>query len=155
MSTNLTYNKEIIESGNTNPVLQVEGLYKSFGKENAVLKGIDFSVRKGENLVMLGKSGSGKSVAIKCLVGLVETDEGKITLFDTDISTLNNMQLNKLRLRIGFLFQNSALYDSMSVRENLSFPLKRHEKKISSKELEETIIKVLESVGLAEAIDAA
>lgn len=153
MSTNLTYNKEIIESGNTNPVIQVEGLYKSFGKENAVLKGIDFSVRKGENLVMLGKSGSGKSVAIKCLVGLVETDEGKITLFDTDISTLNNMQLNKLRLRIGFLFQNSALYDSMSVRENLSFPLKRHEKKISSKELEETIIKVLESVGLAEAID--
>jgi phospholipid/cholesterol/gamma-HCH transport system ATP-binding protein len=111
MSTNLTYNKEIIESGNTNPVLQVEGLYKSFVKENAVLKGIDFSVRKGENLVMLGKSGSGKSVAIKCLVGLVETDEGKITLFDTDISKLNNMQLNKLRLRIVFLFQNSALYD--------------------------------------------
>jgi phospholipid/cholesterol/gamma-HCH transport system ATP-binding protein len=153
MSTNLTYNKEIIESGNTNPVIQVEGLYKSFGKENAVLKGIDFSVRQGENLVMLGKSGSGKSVAIKCLVGLVEADKGNITLFDTDISTLNNMQLNKLRLRIGFLFQNSALYDSMSVRENLSFPLKRHEKKISSKELEETIIKVLESVGLAEAID--
>lgn len=135
------------------PVIKIKGLYKSFGENNAVLKGVDLIVNKGENLVVLGKSGSGKSVAIKCLVGLVEADEGEITVFDIDISTLNNAQLNKLRLRIGFLFQNSALYDSMTVRENLSFPLKRHEKKISSKEADDAILKVLESVGLAEAID--
>ena len=135
------------------PVINIKGLFKSFGGNNEILKGVDLTVNKGENLVVLGKSGSGKSVTIKCLVGLVTADKGEIKVFDTDIATLNNDELNAVRVRIGFLFQNSALYDSMTVRQNLAFPLKRHVKKLSSKELEATILEALESVGLAEAID--
>ena len=134
------------------PVITIKGLYKSFGKNN-VLKGVDVAVNKGENLVVLGKSGSGKSILIKCLVGLVTADKGEIKVFDTDISTLDNAQLNAIRVRIGFLFQNSALYDSMTVRENLAFPLKRHQKKLSAGEVEAAITEALDSVGLAEAID--
>ena len=145
--------KEKIIAETTGPVINIKGLYKSFGKDNDVLKGVDLKVNKGENLVVLGKSGSGKSVTIKCLVGLVTADKGEIKVFDTDIATLNNDELNAVRVRIGFLFQNSALYDSMTVRQNLAFPLKRHVKKLSSKELEATILEALESVGLAEAID--
>ncbi len=137
----------------SSPVISINGLYKSFGKNNDVLKGVDITVKKGENLVVLGKSGSGKSILIKCLVGLVEPDLGEIKVFDINISTLDNHQLNDLRVRIGFLFQNSALYDSMTVRQNLAFPLKRHSKKLSSKEVEDAIIEALENVGLAEAID--
>lgn len=135
------------------PVIDIKGLYKSFGTDNDVLNGVDLRVEKGENLVVLGKSGSGKSITIKCLVGLVEADEGVIKVFDTDITKLNNHQLNLIRVRIGFLFQNSALYDSMTVRENLEFPLKRHVKKLTSKETENAVLEVLESVGLADAID--
>jgi phospholipid/cholesterol/gamma-HCH transport system ATP-binding protein len=134
-------------------VIKVNGLYKSFGKNNAILKGVDLTVQKGENLVVLGKSGSGKSVTIKCMVGLVKPDEGTVKLFDTDIASLNDDALNVIRVKIGFLFQNSALYDSMTVRENLEFPLKRHFKKLSVKEVESAVIEVLESVGLAEAVD--
>lgn len=133
-------------------VISVHGLYKSFG-DNAVLKGVDLSVKKGESLVVLGKSGSGKSVAIKCLVGLVKPDKGEIRLFDTDISLLKISELNRLRLRVGFLFQNAALYDSMTVQENLSFPLKRHSKKISAGDVDAAIADVLESVGLSEALN--
>ncbi|HLF46974.1 MAG TPA: ATP-binding cassette domain-containing protein, partial [Chitinophagaceae bacterium] len=115
--------KEQVNAENTGPIINIRGLYKSFGKDNEILKGVDLSVKKGETLVVLGKSGSGKSVTIKCLVGLVEADEGEIKVFDTDITKLNNHQLNRIRIRIGFLFQNSALYDSMSVRQNLEFPL--------------------------------
>ena len=135
------------------PVINIKGLYKSFGKNTDILKGVDLTVRKGENLVVLGKSGSGKSVLIKCLVGLVAADMGELKVFDTDITKLNNQQLNAIRIRIGFLFQNSALYDSMTVRENLSFPLKRHSKKLTNKEVEYSINEALESVGLKEAID--
>ena len=135
------------------PIITIKGLYKSFGKDNDVLKGVDLTVNKGENLVVLGKSGSGKSVTIKCIVGLVTADKGEIKVFDTDINTLNNTQLNAIRVRIGFLFQNAALYDSMTVRENLAFPLKRHQKKLSAAEVEAAIIEALDSVGLAEAID--
>jgi phospholipid/cholesterol/gamma-HCH transport system ATP-binding protein len=134
-------------------VITVNGLYISFGKDNQVLKGVDFFVKKGENLVILGRSGSGKSVAIKCLVGLIEADKGEVRVFDTDISTLKTDQLNKIRTRIGFLFQNCALYDSMTVRQNLEFPLRRHSKELSAQEVEKAIIEALESVGLAEAID--
>lgn len=134
------------------PVIEIKDLYKSFGK-NEVLKGVTFSVKKGENLVVLGKSGSGKSIAIKCLVGLVSADKGIINVFGTDITKLDNNELNEIRIRIGFLFQNAALYDSMSVRENLGFTLKRHAKDLSAEELENRIIDVLESVGLGEAID--
>ena len=135
------------------PVIYISGLHKSFGKDNHVLKGVDLSVKKGENLVVLGKSGSGKSIAIKCLVGLVAADKGEIKVFDTDITKLDNNQLNKIRIRIGFLFQNSALYDSMTVRQNLAFPLKRHSKNLSFKEEEDAIVEALESVGLADAIN--
>ena len=138
---------------NTSPVINIQGLYKSFGKDNHVLQGVNLVVNEGENLVVLGKSGSGKSILIKCLVNLVKADKGVIKIFDTDISSLDNNQLNAIRIRIGFLFQNSALYDSMTVRQNLEFPLKRHLKKLTDKEVEDIILENLESVGLAEAID--
>ena len=138
---------------NSTTVISIKGLCKSFGKDNDVLKGVDLIVHKGENLVVLGKSGSGKSVLIKCLVGLVIPDEGEIKVFDTNISNLDYTELNAIRVRIGFLFQNSALYDSMSVRQNLAFPLKRHSKKITSQEVTDKIMEVLESVGLEDAID--
>ncbi len=142
-----------ISADRSMPVIDIKGLHKSFGKHNDILKGVDLSVKRGENLVVLGKSGSGKSVTIKCLVGLVKADKGEIKLFDTDIDLLDSNQLNEMRVRVGFLFQNSALYDSMSVRQNLEFPLKRHSKNLSPKEVEDAIIQELESVGLAEAID--
>lgn len=143
---------KVSNTGTTVPVIEIKEIYKSFGT-NEVLKGVTFSVNKGENLVVLGKSGSGKSIAIKCLVGLVEVDKGEIKVFGTDITKLDNNELNEIRVRIGFLFQNAALYDSMSVRENLGFTLKRHAKDLSDEELENQIKDVLESVGLGEAID--
>jgi len=148
-----TYSKPKLAVEIPKPVIEIKGLYKSFGKNNEILKGVDLSVKKAENLVILGKSGSGKSITIKCLVGLVDADEGEIKVFDVDITKLSYHQLNALRVRVGFLFQNSALYDSMTVRQNLEFPLRRHSKKLSSKEAEAAIIEALESVGLAEAID--
>ncbi len=145
--------KDTVATDTNTPVIAIKGLFKSFGKDNDVLKGVDLTVNKGENLVVLGKSGSGKSITIKCLVGLVTADKGEIKVFDTDINTLDNNQLNAVRVRIGFLFQNSALYDSMTVRENLAFPLKRHLKKLTAEEVEAAIIEALDNVGLAEAID--
>ena len=134
------------------PIISIKNLAKSFDK-NEVLKDINLSVKNGENLVVLGQSGSGKSVTIKCLVGLIEADKGKIEVFGTDISNLKNDELNKFRIRIGFMFQNGALYDSMSVRQNLAFTLKHHTKKLTNQEIEEKIIEALENVGLKEAID--
>jgi phospholipid/cholesterol/gamma-HCH transport system ATP-binding protein len=138
---------------NTEPVINIKGLCKSFGEHNTVLKGVDLVVNKGENLVVLGKSGSGKSILIKCLVGLVTADKGEIKVFDTDITSLDNKRLNAVRIRIGFLFQNAALYDSMTVRQNLEFPLKRHLKNLSPEEVGTAVTEALEDVGLAEAID--
>jgi phospholipid/cholesterol/gamma-HCH transport system ATP-binding protein len=138
---------------NATPVIDIKGLYKSFGKDNHVLKGVNISVKKGENLVVLGKSGSGKSITIKCLVGLVKADKGEIKVFGTDITKLDEYHLNEVRLRMGFLFQNGALYDSMTVRQNLEFPLRRHSTELSSKEVDDAVKETLESVGLAEAID--
>jgi phospholipid/cholesterol/gamma-HCH transport system ATP-binding protein len=148
-----TYIKKQPVADYSAPAIDIKGLYKSFGKNTDILKGVNLTVKKGENLVVLGKSGSGKSVLIKCLVGLVAADKGELKVFDTDITKLNNRQLNEVRVRIGFLFQNSALYDSMTVRENLAFPLKRHSKKLTNEEIGDSIEAVLESVGLKEAID--
>jgi phospholipid/cholesterol/gamma-HCH transport system ATP-binding protein len=152
MITETIIQHDILSIDTNDLVIDIKGLYKSFGK-NDILKGVDINVKKGESLVVLGKSGSGKSVAIKCLVGLVKADAGEIKVFDTDITTLGEKELNKIRLKIGFLFQNAALYDSMTVRENLEFPLKRHSKTITQKEVDDSIKEILESVGLVEAID--
>lgn len=134
------------------PIINIENLYKSFGK-NKVLRGINLKVNKGDNLVILGRSGTGKSVTIECLVGLLEADKGKIEVFGTDITKLNYKELNTIRLRIGFLFQNGALYDSMSVRDNLAFTLKHHSKVLPNQEVEKQILEALKNVGLEEAID--
>ncbi len=135
------------------PIIEIKGLYKSFGKNKDVLKGMNLQVMKGENLVVLGKSGSGKSIAIKCIVGLVKADKGKINVFGTEVIKLEEEELNKIRLRIGFLFQNGALYDSMTVKENLAFPLQRHHHELSEADIETAIKETLASVGLLEAID--
>lgn len=145
--------KEASISDTNGIAIEINELYKSFGHGNDILKGVSLKVNKGENLAILGKSGSGKSVLIKCLVGLVTPDKGEIKVFDTIINTQDEVKLNETRVRIGFLFQNAALYDSMTVRENLAFPLKRYSKKLSAEDVEAAIIEALESVGLAESID--
>ncbi|MGK0413967.1 MAG: phospholipid/cholesterol/gamma-HCH transport system ATP-binding protein [Polaribacter sp.] len=135
------------------PVLEIKDLHKSFGV-NTVLNGFNLKLYKGENLVVMGKSGSGKSVMIKCLVGLLEADSGSITIKDLDILKLGRKELDVLRTEIGFLFQGSALYDSMTVRENLEFPLRRNREKVdTSKTTEELVVEALENVGLLKAID--
>jgi phospholipid/cholesterol/gamma-HCH transport system ATP-binding protein len=146
-------NKATIAETGTKEVLQIENLYKSFGKDNEVLKGITLSIKKGENLVLLGRSGSGKSVIIKCVVALVEADKGSIQLFGTDIKNLSRVEMNLVRLRVGFLFQNSALYDSMTVRQNLAFPLRHQAHPLTFKETDDAIHESLENVGLTEVID--
>ena len=104
-------------------IINIEGLKKSFDR-TGVLHNVNLDIYKGENIVVLGKSGTGKSVLIKCMIGLIQPDEGKITIFGKDISLLEPNELNNLRRRIGFLFQSGALYDSMTARENLEFPLR-------------------------------
>lgn len=135
-----------------NVIISIKNLCKSFG-ENEVLKDVNLTVNKGEDLVILGRSGSGKSVTIKCLVGLVEADKGEIKVFDIDITKLKNQELNEIRSRIGFMFQNGALYDSMSVRQNLAFTLKHHTKEVADDEIEKQIIDALTNVGLEDSID--
>jgi phospholipid/cholesterol/gamma-HCH transport system ATP-binding protein len=134
-------------------VLELKDLHKSFG-DNHVLNGFNMQLFQGESLVIMGKSGSGKSVMIKCLVGLLEADSGTISVMHKDITKLNQEALDILRADIGFLFQGSALYDSMTVRENLEFPLRRHTKKFGEHiDTETMVIEALESVGLASSID--
>ena len=132
-------------------VVAIEHLEKSFGA-NAVLKDINVELENGENLVVFGKSGSGKSVLIKCLVGLIVPDAGKVAILGADISKLSIKELNELRKKIGFLFQSGALYDSMTVRENLIFPL-RGNKQLKEEDKNALAEDVLENVGLKEAID--
>lgn len=138
---------------NITPVLEIKNLQKSFG-DNHVLKGFNLKLFEGENLVIMGKSGSGKSVMVKCLVGLIHPDSGSITIKDHDITAMGQKELDLLRTEIGFLFQGSALYDSMTVRENLEFPLRRHKDKIENYQGAEVLVKeALDNVGLAHAID--
>ncbi len=134
------------------PIIEIKNLQKSFGN-NAVLQDINLTVNKGENIVILGKSGVGKSVTIKCIVGLLTQDAGSLKVFDEEVSEMNEDKLKELRTKIGFLFQSGALYDSMTVRENLSFPLTRVLRIKDQQEIDTRIIDILESVGLADAID--
>lgn len=136
----------------TNTVINIQDLYKGFG-ETKVLNGFNLHLEKGENLVIMGKSGSGKSVMIKCLVGLMEPDKGKVEVLGRDISKMKRQELDELRADIGFLFQGSALYDSMTVRENLEFPLRRHTHKFDLKNTDELVLEALKNVGLPHTID--
>lgn len=132
-------------------VVEIRDLKKSFGKLK-VLQGVDLDLYKGENLVVLGKSGSGKSVLIKILVGLLTQDSGSMRVLGQEVSNLSRKNLNDLRLRIGFSFQHSALYDSMTVYQNMEFPLIRNVKNLTRKEINYRIEELLESVGLPQAI---
>ena len=141
-----------MEEKNSKPIVEIKGLSKSFD-ENDVLVNVNLNLYPTENLVVLGKSGTGKSVLIKCLVGLIPPDNGTLKVFGKDISEINDDDFNKMRRRIGFLFQSAALYDSMSVKENLEFPLKRHQRNLSKAERLQLIEEALENVGLISAID--
>jgi len=133
-------------------VIAIKGLKKSFGNKE-VLKNINLELKRGENVVVLGRSGQGKSVTIECIVGLLKPDEGSLTVFGEEVADMDDAALKELRIKIGFLFQSGALYDSMTVRENLEFPLTRVLKLTDQKEIDDRIEEVLEGVGLAEAID--
>lgn len=137
---------------NKQRVILIRGLYKSFG-DNHVLRGIDLDVYKGENVVVLGRSGTGKSVLIKIIVALLMPDAGVVNVLGREVDKLTQDELRALRLKVGFSFQNSALYDSMTVRENLEFPLVRNSKKISRREINEAVENVLEAVGLSQTIN--
>lgn len=133
-------------------VIEINNLRKSFGSLQ-VLKDVSLKLFNGENLVVLGKSGTGKSVLIKCIVGLLTADSGTIKVFDKQVSDLNTTDLGQMRQHIGFLFQSGALYDSMTVRQNLEFPLRRIKKKLTEQQMAEKINEVLENVGLADALN--
>ena len=133
-------------------VITIRGLKKAF-EDYAVLRGIDLDLFQGENLVVLGRSGTGKSVLIKLISGLLKPDEGTIDVLGHEVTTISENELQKLRVRIGFSFQNSALYDSMTVRKNLEFPLVRNRKNITRQEIDTAVESVLHDVGLSQTIN--
>ena len=135
-----------------NKTIEIKNLYKSFGSLH-VLSGVNLDVHENENVVVLGRSGTGKSVLIKIIVGLLSPDRGQVSVFGKSVPELNNKELNELRLKIGFSFQNSALYDSMTVRENLEFPLVRNIKNMTRKEIDKAVAEVIEAVGLKKTLD--
>jgi phospholipid/cholesterol/gamma-HCH transport system ATP-binding protein len=149
-STEITAKMAVPKHGE--PIIEIRNLYKSFG-DNHVLTDFNFTLYKGENAVVLGKSGCGKSVLIKCIIGLLTYDSGSIKVFGNEIATLKQSELDTLRARIGFVFQSSALYDSMTVRENLEFPMRRHKKNRTKEEINDLINETLNNVGLLNAID--
>ncbi len=133
-------------------VISIKDLRKSFGPLN-VLNGVNLEIHRGENIAVLGRSGTGKSVLIKIIVGLLKPDTGIVEVFGRQIDKVDDKELQQLRLKIGFSFQNSALYDSMSVRENLEFPLVRNRRDLGKKEVQKAIEEVLENVGLSQTIN--
>lgn len=135
------------KGGNNDPVIIIEHLCKGFG-DNKVLRDFNLTLNKQENLVVLGRSGSGKSVLIKCIIGLLTPDSGDIMVFGDHVPDLDHAALDRLRTKIGFLFQSNALYDSMTVRENLEFPLRRHWFEISQDEVDSLVTEALENVNL-------
>jgi phospholipid/cholesterol/gamma-HCH transport system ATP-binding protein len=134
------------------PVIQIRNLKKSFG-ENNVLRDFNIDLQEGENLVVLGKSGSGKSVLIKCIIGLMQPDSGSIQVFGEEVPEMSNEELDEMRVKVGFLFQSNALYDSMTIRENLEFPLRRHWIKTTKESVDDLVMEALTNVGLADTVD--
>jgi len=151
-ATDIEVKTETDYKPNGNVVIKMEHLKKSFGN-NHVLRDINLVINKGENLAILGQSGTGKSILIKCIVGLVEIDDGNLLIHGKNISELKDEELIETQKKIGFLFQSGALYDSMTVRENLEFPLRKQLRSIPKEELEAIIKEALHDVGLDEAID--
>jgi phospholipid/cholesterol/gamma-HCH transport system ATP-binding protein len=137
------------ETKSRDKVIEINNLRKGFGTQE-VLKNVSLCLLKGENLAVLGKSGSGKSVLIKCIVRLLDADFGTINVLGEDVSAINYERLGELRKKIGFLFQSGALYDSMTVRQNLEFPLKRIKRNLTQMEINEKINEALENVGLSD-----
>jgi phospholipid/cholesterol/gamma-HCH transport system ATP-binding protein len=135
-----------------NKVIYIKGLKKAFD-DFEVLKGVDLELFQGENLVVLGRSGTGKSVLIKIIAGLLKADEGIVQVLGQDVEKITPKELEALRLKIGFSFQNSALYDSMTVRENLEFALVRHYRDIGRAEINKTVEEVLDAVGLMQTLN--
>ncbi len=144
--------KDKLKKAGGEPVLVIRHLYKSFGS-NHVLIDFNMDAVKGETVVVLGKSGSGKSVLIKCIIGLMEPDKGQIEMLGKSITDIKYEDLDKIRARVGFLFQSNALYDSMTVRENLEFPLRRHWIKVSQQDVNSMVMDALDDVGLAHTVD--
>jgi len=135
----------------SNAVVSLRNVRKAFGPLQ-VLKGVDLDVYKGENVVVLGRSGSGKSVLIKIIAGLLSPDQGTVNVLGSEIGLLNARELRALRVKIGFSFQSSALYDGMNVRDNLEFPLVRNKRHLGRKEIDDAIAQVLDDVGLSQTI---
>ena len=144
--------KEGLHIDSTKRVISIRDLHKSFGT-NHVLRGIDLDIFQGENVVVLGRSGTGKSVLIKIIAGLLKPDKGTVNVLGNELTHISYRELEQLRLRIGFSFQSSALYDSMTVRENLEFPLLRNSKHLGRTEVTQAVEKALEAVGLSQTIN--
>ncbi len=153
MERALAYDKASnIKNKDKECVLSIDHVYKSFG-DHPVLVDFNLKLYKGENVVIFGKSGSGTSVLIKCIIGLLRPDQGTITVLDQDVLSMNHQELDQMRAKVGFLFQSNALYDSMTVRENLEFPLRRHWIIINQAEVDRLVEESLEDVGLLHTID--
>jgi phospholipid/cholesterol/gamma-HCH transport system ATP-binding protein len=133
-------------------VISIKGLYKSFG-ENHVLRGIDLDVHRRENVAVLGRSGTGKSVLIKIIAGLLKADAGDVFVLGKNVEHLNKKEMREFRLKLGFSFQSSALYDSMTVRENLEFPLVQNSKNLKRSEINKAVEEVIDAVGLSQTIN--
>lgn len=136
----------------TSSIIEIDALKKSFGL-NVVLNDFSLTVKEGDNVVVIGKSGSGKSVLIKCIIGLMAPSSGTIKVFGQDVTKLSHEDLDKMRAKVGFLFQSNALYDSMTIRENLEFPLRRHWIKDTKGNIKDLVIEALTNVGLENTIN--
>jgi len=145
-------NKHILNNTNNDYVVEIEHLQKSF-EGRMILKDINLKVKRSENVVILGKSGIGKSVLIKCIVGLIYPDKGSVKVFGKEVTPMNHKELDEMRTRVGFIFQSNALYDSMTVRENLEFPLRRNKTITNKKEINNMVYEALKNVGLSDTID--